>query len=67
MSQQAAPALKPLRVIFAGTPEFARLALQSLHAAGADIVPSPRACAWTASTRWTPLRHARPWKRPTPM
>ena len=29
---------KPLKVIFAGTPEFARLALERLHAAGADIV-----------------------------
>ncbi len=27
-----------LKVIFAGTPEFARLALERLHAAGADIV-----------------------------
>lgn len=31
-------AAKPLRVIFAGTPEFARLALERLHSAGADIV-----------------------------
>jgi methionyl-tRNA formyltransferase len=29
---------KPLRVIFAGTPEFARLALARLHAAGLEIV-----------------------------
>ncbi len=29
---------RPLRVVFAGTPEFARLALERLHAAGADIV-----------------------------
>ncbi len=35
MSQAAE---KPLKVIFAGTPEFARLALERLHAAGADIV-----------------------------
>ncbi|RFO96609.1 methionyl-tRNA formyltransferase [Rhodoferax lacus] len=31
-------AAQPLRVIFAGTPEFARLALERLHAAGAEIV-----------------------------
>jgi methionyl-tRNA formyltransferase len=30
--------LAPLRVIFAGTPEFARTALEQLHAAGAQIV-----------------------------
>lgn len=30
--------LPPLRVIFAGTPEFARVALERLHAAGAEIV-----------------------------
>jgi methionyl-tRNA formyltransferase len=30
--------LAPLRVIFAGTPEFARVALEHLHAAGAQIV-----------------------------
>ena len=30
-------AAKPLRVIFAGTPEFARLALQQLHGAGHHI------------------------------
>jgi methionyl-tRNA formyltransferase len=29
---------KPLKVIFAGTPEFARVALQCIHAAGAQIV-----------------------------
>ena len=32
------PRLAQLRVIFAGTPEFARLALERLHAAGAQIV-----------------------------
>ena len=33
------PLAKPaLRVIFAGTPEFARLALERLHSAGAEIV-----------------------------
>ena len=31
-------AAKPLKVIFAGTPEFARVALQRIHAAGAQIV-----------------------------
>ena len=31
-------AAKPLKVIFAGTPEFARVALEQLHAAGAQIV-----------------------------
>jgi methionyl-tRNA formyltransferase len=31
-------AAQPLRVIFAGTPEFARLALERLHGAGAHIV-----------------------------
>lgn len=35
MSQAAG---KPLKVIFAGTPEFARLALERLHATGAQIV-----------------------------
>ena len=29
---------KPLKVIFAGTPEFARVALERIHAAGAQIV-----------------------------
>jgi methionyl-tRNA formyltransferase len=29
---------KPLKVIFAGTPEFARLALERIHASGAQIV-----------------------------
>ena len=29
---------QPLKVIFAGTPEFARVALEQLHAAGANIV-----------------------------
>lgn len=29
---------RPLRVVFAGTPEFARRALERLHGAGADIV-----------------------------
>ncbi len=29
---------QPLKVIFAGTPEFARVALERLHAAGAEIV-----------------------------
>jgi methionyl-tRNA formyltransferase len=38
LSQPAAAPLKGLRVIFAGTPEFARLALQRLHGAGAEIV-----------------------------
>jgi len=33
----AGPAARPLRVIFAGTPEFARLALARLHAAGHTI------------------------------
>jgi methionyl-tRNA formyltransferase len=32
----ASPA--PLKVIFAGTPEFARIALQRMHAAGFDVV-----------------------------
>jgi methionyl-tRNA formyltransferase len=32
------PSLAGLRVIFAGTPEFARLALERLHAAGAELV-----------------------------
>jgi methionyl-tRNA formyltransferase len=31
-------AAKPLKVIFAGTPEFARVALEQLHAAGAQMV-----------------------------
>jgi methionyl-tRNA formyltransferase len=31
-------AAKPMRVIFAGTPEFARVALERIHAAGAQIV-----------------------------
>jgi methionyl-tRNA formyltransferase len=31
-------AAKPLKVIFAGTPEFARIALEHLHAAGAEVV-----------------------------
>jgi methionyl-tRNA formyltransferase len=43
LSLVAAPAhppvtAAPLKVIFAGTPEFARLALERLHAAGHDIV-----------------------------
>ncbi len=29
---------RPLKVIFAGTPEFARVALERIHAAGAEIV-----------------------------
>jgi methionyl-tRNA formyltransferase len=29
---------KPLKVIFAGTPEFARVALERIHAAGAQVV-----------------------------
>jgi methionyl-tRNA formyltransferase len=32
------PAAKPLRIIFAGTPEFARVALERIHATGAHIV-----------------------------
>lgn len=32
------PAARPLRVIFAGTPEFARVALERLHTAGHTIV-----------------------------
>jgi len=32
-----APVARPLRVIFAGTPEFARVALERLHAAGHTI------------------------------
>jgi methionyl-tRNA formyltransferase len=31
-------AAKPLKVIFAGTPEFARVALERIHAAGAQVV-----------------------------
>ena len=31
-------AARPLRIIFAGTPEFARLALERLHGTGAEIV-----------------------------
>ena len=31
-------AVQPLKVIFAGTPEFARVALEHIHAAGAQIV-----------------------------
>ena len=31
-------AAKPLKLIFAGTPEFARVALEQLHTAGAEIV-----------------------------
>ncbi len=30
--------LRPLKVIFAGTPEFARVALEQIHASGAEIV-----------------------------
>ena len=30
-----------MRVIFAGTPEFARVALERLHAAGFDHSPGP--------------------------
>ena len=29
---------RPLKVIFAGTPEFARIALEQIHASGAEIV-----------------------------
>jgi methionyl-tRNA formyltransferase len=35
--QTIGPAARPLRVIFAGTPEFARVALERLHAAGHSI------------------------------
>jgi methionyl-tRNA formyltransferase len=38
MSQPLSHPLSQLRVAFAGTPEFARLALERLHAAGAQIV-----------------------------
>lgn len=37
MTQTVGPAARPLRVIFAGTPEFARVALERLHAAGHTI------------------------------
>ncbi|MEY2617521.1 MAG: hypothetical protein RL522_523 [Pseudomonadota bacterium] len=35
--ESRAPAVAPLRVIFAGTPEFARVALEQIHAAGYRI------------------------------
>ena len=37
MAAVVGPAAQPLRVIFAGTPEFARTALERLHAAGHTI------------------------------
>ena len=37
MAQTLGPVARPLRVIFAGTPEFARVALERLHAAGHTI------------------------------
>lgn len=37
MTQTVGRAARPLRVIFAGTPEFARVALERLHAAGHTI------------------------------
>ena len=34
----SAPSDRPLKVIFAGTPEFARIALERIHAAGMQVV-----------------------------
>jgi methionyl-tRNA formyltransferase len=64
---------KPLKVIFAGTPEFARVALEHLHTAGAQIVlvlsqpdrPAGRGMKLHASSvKQYALAHAMPVAQP---
>lgn len=66
-------ALTPLKVIFAGTPEFARSALERLHAAGAQIVlvltqpdrPAGRGMQLQpSSVKQYALAHAMPLEQP---
>ena len=64
---------KPLKVIFAGTPEFARVALERIHAAGAQIVlvmsqpdrPAGRGMKLqTSSVKQYALQHGIPVSQP---
>jgi hypothetical protein len=56
-----------MRIAYAGTPEFARVALEALHAAGHEVVrvltqPDRPACRWRsrAACAWTGASPTRP-------